>query len=94
MHENLIMMLPYKKIYISNLITLLEKKQLQSCKFSMSDKNRSKNHESNTKITSQNVEFSRRSLYCGNLRSLYFKKRNGHCISCCVDFDVNYFRFQ
>ena len=29
----------------------------------MSDKNRTKNHESNTKITSQNVEFSRRALY-------------------------------
>ena len=29
----------------------------------MSDKNRTKNHESNTKITSQNVEFSCRALY-------------------------------
>ena len=29
----------------------------------MSDKNKPKNHESNTKITAQNVEFSRRALY-------------------------------
>ena len=30
---------------------------------SISDKNRTKNHESNTGITTQNVEFSRRALY-------------------------------
>ena len=29
----------------------------------MSDKNRTKNHESNTEITSQNVEFRCRTLY-------------------------------
>ena len=29
----------------------------------MVDKNRTKNRESNTKITAQNVEFSRRALY-------------------------------
>ena len=29
----------------------------------MSDKNRTKKHESNTKITAQNAEFSRRALY-------------------------------
>ena len=29
----------------------------------MSDKNRTKNHESNTKITAQNVEFTRCALY-------------------------------
>ena len=29
----------------------------------MSDGNRTENHESNTRITAQNVEFSRRELY-------------------------------
>ena len=52
-----------KKKKKSNHVTLLEKKFSTKLHGSISDKNRTKNHESNTKITAQNVESRRRALY-------------------------------
>ena len=55
----------FKKKKKKNLtmLTLLEKKFSTKLHGQISDKNRTKNHESNTKITAQNVESSRRALY-------------------------------
>ena len=58
-----IQLLQKKKKKKSDHVTLLEKKFSTKLHGQISDKNRTKNHESNTKITAQNVESSRRALY-------------------------------
>ena len=62
LHSTFISIQLLQKKKKSDLITLYEKEFSTKLQGSMSDENRIKNHESNTRITAQNVEFSRRAL--------------------------------
>ena len=62
LHSNFFLIQLLQKKKKSNRIPLHEKKFSTESYGSMSAKNRTKNHESNTEITSQNVEFRCRAL--------------------------------